>query len=102
MHIDDNWNLVLPVTDTVQVFHAPITKAVFEANFRILSATKADLFGHGNQYAFLSGLNVSALTLKDIGKRQAEERGEEGDSGAQSLLNELQRTSTILVPSDKG
>ena len=102
MKIDDNWNLVIPVSDSVHVYHAPITRAVFEANFRILSATKADIFGHGNQYAFLSGLNVSALTLKDIGKRLASERGEEGDSGAQALLGELQRTSTVLVPGAQG
>ncbi len=102
MKIDDNWNLIVPVTDTIQVHHCPITKAVFEANFRVLSATKADIFGHGNQYAFLSGLNVAALTLKDIGQRLASERGEEGDSGAKALLNELQRTSMVLVPGEKG
>ncbi len=102
MHIDDDWKLVLPITDSVQVFHSPITKAVFEANFRLLSATKADIFGHGNQYAFLSGLNVAALTLKDIGKRLSDERGQEGDYGAQSFLGELQRCSTILAPGANG
>ncbi len=102
MHIDDDWKLVLPITDSIQVFHSPITKAVFEANFRLLSATKADIFGHGNQYAFLSGLNVAALTLKDVGKRLSEERGQDGDYGAQSFLGELQRCSTILAPGANG
>ena len=102
MQIDDNWNVVIPVTDSVRVFHAPISKAVFEANFRILSSTKADLFGHGNQYAFLSGIHVATLTLKDIGKRMAAERAEDGDGGAQALLNELQRSSTVLAPTTEG
>lgn len=108
MQIDDNWNLVIPVTDSVRVFHSPISKAVFEANFRILSETKADIWGHGNQYALLSGRNVAALTLKDIGKRLSEQRGdldEDGkprDAGAQALLNELKRLSTILAPGNNG
>lgn len=102
MKIDDDWNLVVPVIDSVSVFHTPLSQAAFEANFRLISATKADLFGRGNQYAFLSGLNVAALTLKDLGRRQAAERGEEGDAGAQALLDELARTSTVLVPGRAG
>ena len=104
MQIDDQWNLVITVNDTVRIFHVPISKAVFEANFRILSATKADIFGNGNQYAFLSGLNVAALTLKDVGRRLAKQFNEDegSDSGAAALLAELRRCSTVLVPSATG
>ena len=37
MKIDDNWNLILPVDDSIQVFHTPISQNVFEVNHKLIT-----------------------------------------------------------------
>lgn len=98
--INDDLKLVLPITDNVRAYHSPISREVFEQNFRVLAATKAALFSKGSQYAASVGTTVAALTLLDEGKRLAED--EEGDGGANALLLEIKRLTTILCPSANG
>lgn len=103
MKIDENWNLILPVDDSVQVFHTPISQNVFEVNHKLLRFTKDELFANGPQSAILSGMYVAALTLRDIGAKLAADRGDpDGDSGAKAFLAELSRLSMILAPGDAG
>ncbi len=96
MKIDDNLNLVLDVGDGMKLYHTPISAEVFEANFRILALTKADLAANGIHYQMESGPRVATLLLKD----NAEKSGMADH--AQALLAEIKRLSMVLVPGDDG
>ncbi len=113
MKINDDTNLVLPVRFdekgvTVYGYHNPISREVFEANYRILSATKSTLGSKGVYFQMDSGPMIAALTLKDEGAKDAESRGEFDahgsplDGGAGALLKEIKRLTTILVPGASG
>jgi hypothetical protein len=113
LKINDDINLVIPVKSdskgvVVYAYHTPISRAVFESNYRILAATKSALAGKGIHYQMDSGPRIAALTLVDEGKKDALERGdfdENGqpkDSGAQSLLMEIRRLTTALIPGNNG
>lgn len=102
MKINDDLNLVLELDDNRHLFHTPLSVAVYEANYKILAATQAELFGDGLKRAFLTGQGIAALTLVDEGKRIATSREEEGDHGASALLDEITRKTTILSPGADG
>jgi hypothetical protein len=102
MQINESLNLVLPVSETVKAYHTPISREVYEANFRILAATKAAIFSKGIHYAAGVGPEIAALTLKEEGKLESESRGKEGDFGASAFLKEIERMTTILAPGDQG
>lgn len=131
--IDENLNVVLPVvtervtTKTkvkegdkeiekdvsenvvrVYAYHTPVSKAVFDANYRMLAATKSALASKGQHYLVTSGPRIAALTLKDEGYRDAEIRGRIDDNGqvrdddTPAFLAELKRLTNILCPSASG
>jgi hypothetical protein len=89
-------------------YHTPIDRPVFEANYRVISATKAAIFGNGLRYAADIGPRIAALTLVDEGTRDSALRGEfmsDGtikDGGAKSLLAELKRLTLVLSPGPNG
>jgi hypothetical protein len=98
-----------PVTSVrIWAHHAPISRAVFEANYRILSATKAELSSHGPHYAMHVAPQIAALTLKDEGTKDAEARGlydaqgNPRDESAPALLAEIRRLTMVLVPGSSG
>lgn len=101
MKIDDNLSLVFDV-GACKGFHTPISRAVFEANFKIISATKAVLF-YGNSSAVVNVSPViAALTLKDEGKKIADSSGEDGDGGADAIIAEIKRLTLIMVSGASG
>jgi hypothetical protein len=112
--IDDNLNLVLPVSfddqgdPALYAYHTPISQAVFEANYRVLSATKFSIFRNGIHYAADLGPRIAILRLKDEGRRDALERGDvdgEGnplDAGVEALLTDIKRLTSILAPGPSG
>lgn len=106
--IDGDLRLVLPLRSDadgnvlVWGYHTPISTEVFRANYRTLAATKAAIFGEGVRYAFDVGAQIAALRLRDEGKRDAEQRGEAGDSGVQKLMEEFQRLTMAAVPGASG
>jgi hypothetical protein len=125
MKIDEKRHLVLPVvTDRVTTkqdgkdvteevvriyaYHSPISREVFEANYRILAATKSALAAKGSHYLMSSGPRIAALTLKDEGRKDAVDRGlfdEDGnpqDEGTPALFAEIKRLTTILCPGPNG
>ncbi|MHB1937604.1 MAG: hypothetical protein ACYCOR_13590 [Acidobacteriaceae bacterium] len=89
-------------------YHVPISREVFEANYRILAATKAQLSSKGVHYQMGSGPRIAAMVLRDEGRKDAQERGDfddDGkptDSGANVLLTEIKRLTTIIAPSEQG
>lgn len=102
MKIDDQFNLVVPVSDPVRAFSAPVSEAVFEANYRALSAANEQIFGRGMKAALLTGPRTAAIAIVDAGKRLAAEDGVEGDLGALSFRSEIKRLTTILAPGAQG
>ncbi len=107
MKLNEALNLVLPVGDK-QAYHTPISREVFEANYRILAATKAALSSKGVFYQMDAGPRIAALTLRDEARKDAEDRGDVDDKGtaddavAQALLAEIKRLTMVLCPSPKG
>ena len=112
MQVNDSLQVVVPVREndsgpSVCAYHVPISREVFEANYRILAATKAQLASKGIYYQMDSGPRIAAMALRDEGKRDAESRGDFDDGGkprdeAAPLLAEIKRLTTILVPSPDG
>ncbi|ATF87572.1 hypothetical protein [Burkholderia gladioli] len=113
IQINESMHLVVPVISDesgvrVWAYHTPISRAVFEANYRVLAATKASISSRGVYYAMDAGPRVAALTLRDEGLKDAEARGmfdAQGkpiDESAPALLAEIKRLTTILVPSAGG
>jgi hypothetical protein len=101
MKIDDNLALAFDV-GACKGFHTPISRAVFEANFKIISATKAALF-YGNSSAVVNVSPViAALTLKDEGKKIAAESEMEGDGGGDAVIAEIKRLTLIMVSGASG
>src|SRR6185437_16466675 len=106
MKINDALNVVLPVRDgpsgtEVSSFHTPISREVFEANYRLLAYTKANLAAEGIYYQMDSGPRIAAMVLRDKAIHDAEGLGDVDASGkpsaraAESLFQELKRLTTI-------
>jgi len=114
MHINEALQIVVPLRadekghTTVHGYHIPISREVFEANYRIIAATKAELASKGTFYQMDSGPRIASLALKDEGKKDAlsvgdvDDSGTPHDGGALALLAEIKRLTTVLVATDKG
>lgn len=119
MKIDEQRRLVVPlVTDyetkivdgkevreeivRTWAYHTPISKEVFEANFRVLAATKSALASKGVHYLMSSGPRISVLTLKDEGKKDMLARGVADDNEVVALLREISRLTLVLCPGSSG
>lgn len=125
MKIDEKRNLCLPiVTETVTkkvdgkdmteevvklwAFHSPISREVFEQNYRVLSATKSALASRGSHYLMSSGPRIAALTLRDEGRKDAAARGSFDETGnvrddeTPALFAELRRLTMVLCPGQHG
>lgn len=109
MKLDRNLNFVVPVdTDAgtaVYVHATPISRAVFEEHYLVISKTFAAI--HQQGLAALSGPRVAALLLRDVAKRTAGlEVGEnawDGPTGVErTLLPEIRRLTNVIVPTDDG
>ncbi|MEK7916642.1 hypothetical protein AAB988_29440 [Burkholderia contaminans] len=90
-------------------YHTPISRQVFEANYRVLAATKASLMSKGAMYMMDSGPRIAGLTLLDEGLRDAEARGrfsKDGktvlDEATPALIAEIRRLTMVLVPGPGG
>lgn len=107
MQITETLSIALPVGEA-QAFHTPISREVFEANYRILAATKASLAGKGLQYQMSAGPRIASLTLLDECREDSMERGNLDNAGnpsdlkARALLAEIKRLTMILIPSTTG
>lgn len=101
MKINDDLRLVLDIGN-YHAYHTPISTDVYESNFLILSGTQGTLFSRGIKHALSVGQRIAALTLRDEGKRIAEERDRDDDFGASAFLKEIKRLTTILAPTSEG
>ena len=107
MKLNESINLIVHVGD-LQAYHTPISREVFEANYRVLAATKAAISSKGVFYQMDAGPRIASLALKDEARKDAEDRGDIDEAGkprsdaAQALLAEIRRLTVILCPSAKG
>ena len=103
MRIDDEMNLVIPVRDgEMFVYHAPISKEAFEANYKPLAAAKAELSSKGVAYQMLSGPSIAALVLKDEFRRVYGDQLDTAEKLIGAFFAELKRLSTALVATADG
>ncbi|HGF4015948.1 hypothetical protein [Burkholderia cenocepacia] len=114
IQINEAMNLVVPVVADesgvkVWAYHTPISRQVFESNYRVLAATKASLMSNGAMYMMDSGPLIAALTLHDEGMREAGARGsyaKDGktivDEATPALVAEIRRLTMVLVPGPGG
>ena len=106
MTINAALNLVFPIrwgadgAPLMWAYHTPISREVFEANYRVIAAAKAALFGKGVGYAVEVGPRIAALALADAARQDALETGT--DTDANPLLAELKRLTTVLAPGPNG
>lgn len=112
--IDSALRLVLPLRadaegkPTAWAYHTPIGMETFDANYRVLAATKAKLFEQGGRYAFEAGALVAALHLRDEGKKDAaregdlDDDGKPRDGGVSALLADFRRLTMVVVPGPGG
>ena len=104
MQIDEKLNLAFPIRvaedgqPLVWAYHTPISKEVFTANYRVIAATNALIWGKGLKYAATAGARVGHLTLLDVAKQDAAEYGVE-DCGPK-IMSELKRLTMILAPNE--
>ena len=111
MQITSDLRLTFPIKwndagePTVYAYHTPISRQVFELNYRLIGGTLAML---QSKSVGTNVVDVATLALKDIGRRDAREWGlPEGlsveDGGmAVPLLAELKRLTSIIAPTPEG
>jgi hypothetical protein len=113
MHLNRDLKLVLPARrsetgDTLlRAYHTPISYEAFEANYRIIAATKSALFSKGLVFAADTAPQIATLRLRDEARRDALEMGMLNDAGqprdtSEALLAEIKRLTLVLVPTDAG
>ncbi|MHB8914736.1 MAG: hypothetical protein ACYC4K_02865 [Thiobacillus sp.] len=104
MKIDESLNLVLPLGESLMVYHSPISRAVFEANYKALAATKAALASKGVHYQMDAGPRIASLLLMDEVRRDADadKDGLPDESAGRAFLAELRRLSMVMVASQNG
>lgn len=91
----------LPVSDTVTAYHTPISREIYEANFRLLGETKIALIGENIRHAYMASGDAT-LYLVQCGQEMAAQRGGTGDFGATALLADIKRLTLILAPGPHG
>jgi len=125
MRVNEQRNLVFPVVTEqvtkkvdgkdvteeivrVYAYHTPISREVYELNFRVLAATRSALSSRGMHYLTSTGPRIAALTLKDEGRKDAAARGsfdKDGhvvDSETNAFIDELKRLTVMLCPGQQG
>lgn len=106
MRLDCSLNLVLKIeregAPDVHLHMTPVSRSVFDANYALIARTEADIFARGTAYMLRAGPRIAAMTLKDVGKREAQDHGVEGDSGASALLMEIKRLTSVIGAGKNG
>ncbi len=105
--INGDLKLVLPIRvdekgdAALYAYHTPISREVYDSNFRLLGETKTAIMGDSARHAFMAKADA-VLYLRDAGTALALARGVDGDGGATALLADLRRLTMILAPGAQG
>ena len=101
MQVNAALNLVFPIrTDSdgnpiVYAYHTPISREVFEANYRVIADTQVLISGKGR-----IGISIATLALKDAAAQYAREQGL--DFQSVPLLADVRRLTQVLAPGSNG
>jgi hypothetical protein len=92
------------VEPLVWAYHTPISREIFDANYRIISAANMEIFSKGVAFAAESGPIIAALALRDASRQRALELGiiDENTDPGTALMLELKRLTMILAPGATG
>jgi hypothetical protein len=87
----------------IWAYHTPLSREVFESNYRAIAAANMTLFSKGIGFAAESGPIIATLALRDAARSDALENGIAiaGDP-ATPVLAEIRRLTMILAPSAQG
>ncbi len=113
MKITDDLKLAIPlrsIADGVEIYayHVPISREVFESNYRLLAGVKSELAGKGAHYLMSAGPRIASLALMDEAKKESSSNGNFDEAGnpdcssAKAFLMEIKRLTTVLIPGPSG
>jgi len=86
----------------IWAYHTPISRDVFELNYRAISAANLTIFSKGVGFAAESGPIIATLALRDAARGDALESLESAGDPATPLLGEIKRLTMVLAPSPQG
>ena len=101
MKLNKALNLVIPVeTDNgiIYVHSTPISRAIFEQYFLVISKTFSGIFSHG--LGALAGPRIAYLMLKQTAQELGMWEGQQGVE--KGLINEIIRLSNIVITGENG
>ena len=83
----------------VTAYHTPISREVFEANYRVIAATQVELSGKGP-----IGQRIAALALNSAARQDAFDQGltPEQIPASSPILAEIKRLTLVLAPLETG
>ena len=103
MRINRKLNLVFPIdTDkgVVYVHSTPISRAVFEKYYFVISKVFSRIVGEGPAYLATSGPRVAAIMLRDVAQDLGRWDGPDGVE--RGLVAEVRRLTNALMPAEAG
>ena len=112
MKINSDLKLAFPIRWTekgetleplIWAYHTPISREVFEANYRVIAGTYKTLFEKGSGFAVATAPIIGTLALRDVARADAIANGLalEGDPST-PLLAELKRLTMVIAPGAQG
>lgn len=106
VRINEKLNLVLTIfgeDGSIQgyVHSVPISYEVYEANYRLISQTYAEVMRNGADMFDMTGPMTALPSLRAVSRKLV---GSDGDSEgmAQPLMAEMRRLSNAILPKDSG
>lgn len=102
MNINDKLNLVLPIrfdeagNATLYAYHTPISREVFELNWRMIGATYATIWDDPKYARSTAAVRIATLALKEAG------RTDDGLDLAGALLADIKRLTMVVAPTTTG
>ena len=101
LKINESLKIVVPLYDAndaiyAYVHAAPVSREVFEANWKLLSRTYVEMAQLG-----LVGARMAWLALRDTARTIAGD-DTEGDALVKPLADEMQRLSNVILPDSSG
>src|SRR4029077_4018571 len=85
---------------SVYVHSAPISKEVYEANFRLITRTAVSMYSDG--LAPGACARIAALAMRATAKEMDEGSGDTYRRSAESLMQEIWRLTNVLMPGLRG
>jgi len=102
--IDKRLNLVLEVQrddgTSVFVHSSPISEAVYEANYRLITRTAVSMYSDG--LAPGACARIAALAMRATAKEMDDNSGDTHRRAAESLMQEVWRLTNVLMPGLRG